>query len=118
MLGKKNESNSTIESSAFVITKAHASRQNGLNLQRNEERPRIWWDHCNELCYTRDTYWFMENLLIGSQRTKKVALSYYFIGHSGKNSSPYIINSGASDHMTNLSHSFHPFTPCSSHEKV
>ncbi|XP_028100257.1 uncharacterized protein LOC114299661 [Camellia sinensis] len=31
---------------------------------------------------------------------------------------PWIIDSGASDHMANLSHVFHSYSPCSSHKKV
>ena len=34
------------------------------------------------------------------------------------NSTPWIIDSGASDHMTSLSHLFHSYNPCAGHEKV
>lgn len=33
-------------------------------------------------------------------------------------SNPWIIDSGASDHMTCLSHLFHTYDPCSGHEKI
>ena len=33
-------------------------------------------------------------------------------------STPWIIDSGASDHMTSFSHLFHTYNPCSGHEKI
>ena len=38
--------------------------------------------------------------------------------HTGRKLNPWIIDSGASDHMTNLHHLFYSYNPCSGHEKV
>jgi hypothetical protein len=38
--------------------------------------------------------------------------------HSFNHSAPWIIDSGASDHMTSLSSLYHSYYPCSGHEKI
>ena len=45
-----------VENSALLSTVATASR-NPNNQRRLDEKPRVWCDHCNKSCHTRETCW-------------------------------------------------------------
>lgn len=150
MLGKKNKPNSITEGSTFVTVEAHASRRSGPNLKKNEEKPRVWCDHCHKPRHTKDTCWLIhgkpadwkpknkrlqpsanaavEQPILFSQEqidqllkllksNPNAGIPNCSIAHSGKTFSPWIIDSGASDHMTSLAYLFHSYIPCSGHEK-
>ncbi|RVW14724.1 hypothetical protein CK203_092620 [Vitis vinifera] len=45
-----------VENSALLGTVATASR-NPNNQRRLDDKPRVWCDHCNKSCHTRETCW-------------------------------------------------------------
>ena len=54
------------------------------------------------------------NAYVAQEGSISKALSCHFPCYS----TPWIIDSGASDHMISFSHLFHTYNPCSGHEKI
>ncbi|KAL4360740.1 hypothetical protein GQ457_04G014980 [Hibiscus cannabinus] len=148
MLNKKSTPTGISESSAFN-SEAHISKRNVPHSQKNEEKPRVWCDHCNRPRHTRETCWYLHgkptdwkprnkcqppianvaaeqiNPFSKEQINQLLNLLNSNIGtpncsmvQIGTKLNPWIIDSGASDHMTNLHHLFYSYNPCSGHEKV
>ena len=71
-------------------------------------------DHLLKLLKSNSGSLSTPNAAIAQAGSKLNALSCHLpISHT-----PWIIDSGASDHMTSFSHLFHTYTPCSGHKKV
>ena len=71
-------------------------------------------DHLLKLLKSNSGSLSTPNATIAQAGSKLNALSCHLpISHT-----PWIIDSGASDHMTSFSHLFHTYTPCSGHKKV
>ena len=71
-------------------------------------------DHLLKLLKSNSGSLSTPNAVIAQAGSKLNALSCHLpISHT-----PWIIDSGASDHMTSFSHLFHTYTPCSGHKKV
>ena len=104
MLDKKN-SDSTAESSALAA-KAHEAEAVSFSQEQV--------NHILKLLKFNSGLLGAPNTSVAHSGSDLNALAC----HSFSYSTPWIIDSGASDHMTSYSQLFHTYNPCSSHDKI
>ena len=79
MLGKKSSESHSVETSALVSQEVTAYK---AQTRRNEDKPRVWCDHCNKPRHTRETCWKLHGKLANWKPRDKSA----FTAHSAEQS--------------------------------
>ncbi|KAL6328945.1 hypothetical protein AAG906_007235 [Vitis piasezkii] len=118
--GRRNimvEKGNTMDKSALAISKPSGNEGsavvNAANSGRNEgkktsEKDSLWCSYFKKNRHTRETCWKLHGKPLN-----------FFKGNGGKGiSSPWIIDSGASDHMANSSKVFSNYIPCPGNQKI
>ncbi|RVW38429.1 hypothetical protein CK203_082363 [Vitis vinifera] len=117
--GRKNimlEKGNTMDRSALAISKPSGNEgsavANAANSGRNErkktsEKDSLWCSYCKKNRHTRETCWKLHGKYSFSLSASKIQFS-----------SPWIIDSRASDHMTNSSKVFSNYIPCPGNQKI
>ncbi|RVW96476.1 Retrovirus-related Pol polyprotein from transposon RE1 [Vitis vinifera] len=105
-----------MDRSALAISKPSGNEgsavANAANSGRNErkktsEKDSLWSSYCKKNRHTRETCWKLHGKYSFSLSASKIQFS-----------SPWIIDSRASDHMTNSSKVFSNYIPCPGNQKI
>ncbi|KAL6326273.1 hypothetical protein AAG906_004770 [Vitis piasezkii] len=129
MLGTQNSSKN-LENSALV---ARGIQSNNNNHQMKKNRP--WCDHCRKLGHTKETCWHLHEQLealqkmfqqtlqsigttIGTASVAQKGIFSHALNVRQENHTTWIVDSGASDHMTGNLMVFHEYTPCHNNSSV
>ncbi|RDX78994.1 hypothetical protein CR513_40637, partial [Mucuna pruriens] len=105
----------THEPSIFMNLKVQHFVTRGISF-KDDKGKKSWCDHFKKPCHMRKTCWKIHGKPLNWK--KKRYLSYYYSLYTQKIQNPWIIDFGATNHMTNCSKLFCSYSPCAGNKKI